>query len=130
MVDEAWLRERGYMLVGETAIRQPPPASSPQGEGGSDDVPESLLLANVRRCARERGFLVYHTYSSRKSEAGFPDLTLVRPGRLIFAEVKTRIGKLTRQQEMWLDLLKRSVPGVEVVVWRPSDWPDLREQLR
>ena len=129
MLDEAWLRERGYRLVGDRAIRRPRQGSSAQGEAEGDALPEAALLAKVRRCAREQGYLTYHTYSSRKSEEGYPDLTLVRPGRLIFAELKSTRGKVTREQHLWLDMLQRSVPQVEVEIWRPSDYEKIVQTL-
>lgn len=64
----------------------------------------------------------YHTHDSRRSEAGFPDLTLVRPPRLIFVELKTHSGWFDFEQPIWLDALHRC--GVEVYVWRPMHWLD------
>jgi VRR-NUC domain len=49
--------------------------------------------------------------------AGFPDLVLVRPPRVIFAELKTEDGKLDPLQQLWIDKLRRTL--VEVFVWRP-----------
>lgn len=88
-------------------------------------MPEKALLANVRNLATRHGFLVYHTHRSDKSEPGFPDLVLCKPGRLLFIELKSATGKVTEDQMRWLELLKRSVPGVEVYLWRPSDWPSI-----
>jgi VRR-NUC domain len=65
----------------------------------------------------------YHTFDSRRSTPGFPDLTLVRPPRLIFAEIKTERGRVTRDQWGWLaDLV---ACGAECYVWRPSDRADV-----
>ena len=60
--------------------------------------------------------------------AGFPDLVLVRDGRLIFAELKRESGKLTPEQEGWLELLRATSAGV--YVFRPSDWALIEELLR
>jgi hypothetical protein len=128
--DEAWLRERGYRLVGDTAVRVPAHATRLWAPRGCDEPPEATLLAQVRRCARAHGYCVYHTRDSRGSDCGFPDLCLVRPGRLIFAELKSAQGKLTREQHLWLDMLRRSVPGVSAHVWRPADWSTIQEVLR
>lgn len=51
---------------------------------------------------------------------GYPDLTLVRGERLIFAELKSMKGAVSADQDGWLDAL-RGV-GVEVYVWTPADW--------
>lgn len=62
----------------------------------------------------------YHTFDSRRSTYGFPDLVLVRRPRLIFAELKTETGRLTRDQQDWLEDLDACGPA-ETYVWRPSD---------
>jgi hypothetical protein len=64
------------------------------------------------------GWFVYHTYDSRRSEPGFPDLTMVHSG-VVFAELKTDKGRLTADQEAWLERLRSA--GAEVYVWRPRD---------
>lgn len=52
--------------------------------------------------------------------AGWPDLLLWRPGRIIAVELKTDVGKVTDDQEDVLRSLAEA--GVESFVWRPSDW--------
>lgn len=75
----------------------------------------------------------YHTFSSRKSAAGFPDLVLAKrfgdDAQLIFAELKTELGKLTDEQAGWISLLS-AVPGITVRVWRPSDQKEIEGILR
>lgn len=78
--------------------------------------------------ARDLGWMVYHTYNSRRSEPGFPDLTMVRRGRVIFAELKTEEGKLAPEQDVWLTSLAEC-EDIEVYVWRPSEWEDIQEVL-
>ena len=129
MYDESWLRNRGYQLVGDRAVRVPAPATRLWAGGRGDDTPESTLLARVRRCARAHGYCVYHTRDSRGSDCGFPDLCLVRPGRLIFAELKSTRGKLTREQQRGLSLLQHSIPAVETYTWRPADWLHMQQLL-
>ena len=60
--------------------------------------------------------------------AGFPDLVLVRPPRVLFVELKSDTGKLTDAQRVWLNQL--SLCGQEFYVWRPSDWARVEEALR
>jgi hypothetical protein len=79
--------------------------------------------------ARLRGWRIYHTNDSRRSEPGFPDLCLVRRGRLAFAELKTETGKITTAQHEWLADFS-ACPGLLVYVWRPSDWPEVQRVLR
>ncbi|MGD0312499.1 MAG: VRR-NUC domain-containing protein [Acidimicrobiales bacterium] len=52
---------------------------------------------------------------------GWPDLTLVRDNRIVFAELKSARGRLSDEQQDWLDVLDRAA---EVHVWRPAEWCD------
>ncbi len=126
---EQELIAKGFRVQGTHASRAPQDASRGQDDAQARDLPESSLRARVRRCALENSFLTYHTYDSRRSEYGYPDLTLAKPGRLIFAELKARTGKLTHEQEVWLDILRHSVPGVEAYCWRPSDFNNIVQIL-
>jgi hypothetical protein len=56
-----------------------------------------------------------------QGHVGFPDLVLLRPPRLIFAELKTARGRVDFGQATWLNGLD-AVPHVEQFVWRPADW--------
>jgi VRR-NUC domain len=71
---------------------------------------------------------VFHVHDARRSNPGWPDLTLARGTRLVFAELKTAKGRVRAEQREWLDALE--VAGVQVFVWRPSDWPAIRDALR
>lgn len=105
-----------------------PVASTPTP--GARAMPERALLAQVRRLAQEQGWLVYHTWRSEHSEPGFPDVVLAKPGRLLFVELKSAQGKVTVEQQQWLEVLKRSVPGIEIYLWRPADLPEILEVLQ
>lgn len=59
--------------------------------------------------------------------AGFPDLVLVRD-RVVYAEMKTKIGRVTAAQQAWHDRLRAA--GAEVHVWRPTDLEAIRQCLR
>jgi hypothetical protein len=58
---------------------------------------------------------------------GFPDLVLVRD-RVIFAELKGELGRLTSDQRNWVGNLDRA--GAEVHVWRPIDLEEIECTLR
>jgi hypothetical protein len=60
--------------------------------------------------------------------AGWPDLVLIRTGRLVFAELKRQGEKPTGLQSHVLGVLGSSC--AEVYVWRPADWPAIMEILR
>ena len=96
-------------------------------------VSEKAFQQAVVRLAKERGWLVYHTHDSRKSPAGYPDLTLARlpgkdrPGELVIAELKVD-APLTIEQEVWLATLSH-VTQTRTYLWRPEDMGLIREVL-
>jgi hypothetical protein len=90
--------------------------------------PEAALQNQVLALARLYNWRAYHTFDSRKSPPGFPDLVLVRGKRLIFAELKTQRGRLTLDQSAWLEDLRATC--AEVYVWRPADLPIVAAVLR
>jgi hypothetical protein len=81
---------------------------------------EAQLLNCVKDCALLFGWKFYHPWMSVKSARGYPDCTMVRGDRLIFAELKSERGRVTEAQLAWLLDLKRA--GVETHILRPSDW--------
>jgi len=70
----------------------------------------------------------YHTYDSRRSNPGWPDLVLVRPPEIVYVELKTDKGRLTAHQRAWLAVLEDC--GQEVHVWRPRDLEVVHERLK
>lgn len=105
--------------------------------GQSLRLTEKHFLQQVIDLAHILGYRAYHTWSSIHSEAGFPDLVLVRPGpepgdgrgRLIFAELKTDSGEVMPAQQVWLDDLG-SCAGAEVYLWRPAHWDEIVKTLQ
>ncbi len=81
---------------------------------------EAAFLALVVGTARRLGWKVYHTWRSDHSEAGFPDLVLVKGTRMLIWELKTDEGKLSPEQTVWLDALDQ-VETVEPGCVRPTD---------
>ncbi|HMM41923.1 MAG TPA: hypothetical protein PKA95_08485 [Thermomicrobiales bacterium] len=70
--------------------------------------------------ARALGWLVYRTWNSQHSPAGFPDLVLVRGDVLIVAELKREIGyEVSPAQERWLSAL---AAVARAYVWHPRHW--------
>ena len=88
---------------------------------------EASFQKQVIVWAEQRGWFAYHVYDSRRCVAGFPDLVLVRRPHVIFAELKRQDGKVSEDQQAWLDELKAC--GQIAVVWRPSDWQAIAEAL-
>ena len=91
-------------------------------------IREKDFQNQIIKYARACGWLYYHTYDSRRSVPGFPDLTLVRADRLVFAELKIGRRKATKAQRIWLDALRR-VEGAEAYLWYPIDWDHIEETL-
>ena len=98
---------------------------------------EKEFQRSVIEYARMMGWRIHHTrpaltQSGRwitpvQGDVGFPDLVLCRPPRLIFAELKSERGKPSTDQMEWLDALRAC--GVEVYLWRPSDWETVVDVL-
>jgi hypothetical protein len=85
---------------------------------------EETFLRLVVQYARLMRWLVYHTHDARASESGFPDLVFVRGETIIYAELKSRTGKRTAEQELWASAL--GAAGQVVHLWRPGDWNEIQ----
>ena len=83
---------------------------------------EKQLQAAIVDYAAKTGWRAYHTYDSRKSVPGFPDLVLIRRERLVAAELKVGRNKPTRAQWDWLEAFAGT--GAETCVWWDMDWLD------
>jgi hypothetical protein len=91
-------------------------------------ISEKEFQAQILQLARTLGWLCYHTFDSRRSQAGFPDLILIRGESVVFAEVKSEQGQLRAEQSVWLDALRAA--GLCACVWRPGDWAEILRTLR
>jgi len=81
---------------------------------------EKQFEGQIRDLAKLFGWLYYHTWRSIHSPAGFPDVVMVRPPRVIFAELKSFKGKVSDKQQEWLETLKQC-PSLEVFLWRAGE---------
>lgn len=93
------------------------------------EMNEQQFTRQIAELAQLLRWKRYHTWLSRYSPPGFPDEVLVRPPRLIFAELKSEKGKLSESQQEWVAILAK-IPNVEIYVWRPSDLDRIAEILR
>jgi hypothetical protein len=86
-------------------------------------VSEAAWQASVLRLLRQHGYdYVYHTFDSRRSPSGFPDVIACHrePGHVCYAiECKTDTGQVTPAQAAWLEALA-GCTGVVADIWRPS----------
>jgi hypothetical protein len=73
------------------------------------------------------GWMYYHTYSSLRSNEGFPDLVCTRPPEILYAELKSEKGLLTPEQYEWLAALQAC--NQEAYLWRPSDREEIEGRL-
>lgn len=81
---------------------------------------EKTLQRRVEQHAAQFGWLCYHTYDSRRSQPGWPDVFLAHPtGVVLVRELKTMRGRVTKDQRTWLHALEAS--GLDVGIWRPID---------
>ena len=87
---------------------------------------ERQFQTQVVSLAKQFGWMVYHTYDSRRSEPGFPDLVLVRD-RILYRELKSETGRITPTQKQWGERL--TLAGADYAIWRPSDMPHIIKQL-
>jgi hypothetical protein len=118
-----YLREAGIDLTtGKPIVPQEAP-------GPATDISETEFQAAVIQEAKERGWRHYHTFDSRRSAEGFPDLILLRKHRAIVAELKSTKGKVSTAQKNWINAF-RQFGWIEVFVWRPADWPQIKENLK
>lgn len=109
------------------------PVSSPRPAAIREDEWQQTVV----ELAQLLGYRVAHFRAARTRKgwrtpvaadgAGFPDLVLVRHGRLVVAELKSNSGRVTPEQQAWLDAL--TAAGVEAHVWRPRDWHAVLEIL-
>ncbi len=96
----------------------------------ADVMTERELVDAIIEMALTFGWLVHHDRPARTEKgwrtpiqgmAGWPDLALARPPRLLFIEAKSERGTASKAQLAWLYSL-RAVPGIEVYVIKPRDW--------
>ena len=89
-------------------------------------ISEKDFQDTVVTLAKQMGWKVYHTYDSRRSEPGFPDLVLVKD-RIMFIELKSWDGKETPAQAEWMRALGHA-EGL-VAIWRPQHWDWIESAL-
>ena len=72
---------------------------------------EDELQTLICDTAEMAGWLWHHETDSRRTRAGYPDLTLARAdsdgngGSVIIVELKSATGKVRPEQQTWLDTL-------------------------
>jgi hypothetical protein len=98
---------------------------------------EAELQSAIIQLAQLLGWRVHHCRPAQdrkgrwltpiSGDAGFPDLCMVRRGHVIFAELKSHVGRMTEDQRAWLHEAGFDYSGggdrcCRACVWRPKDW--------
>jgi hypothetical protein len=69
--------------------------------------------------------------TAMRGHKGFPDYVAVRVEtsgcRVLFIELKSEKGIVSKEQRIWIDILQASQN--EVYVWRPSDFDNIAKVL-
>lgn len=102
-----------------------------------ENISEIAFASQVESLLNLFGWLWCHFRPARSNKGwrtplaghkGLPDYVAVRDGVLLFAELKDRYGKPSREQQEWIDALKAA--GQQVYLWRPGDIDEVTEILR
>jgi hypothetical protein len=116
------------------ALRRTKPGPLGMIRKAQKEMTEDELLRAVLDLAKLYGWRSLHIRPARTDKGwrspvqgdgkGFPDLLLLKEdgGRMIAAELKSDKGRLTKDQEEWLEAFYWCDAQREV--WRPADWND------
>jgi len=92
-------------------------------------ISEKAWQSQVVELAKRLGYeLVYFTWNSQHSPAGFPDLIILDGKVMIVAELKREDGQLSPEQYEWLEGFLEKTP--EVYLWKPSDFDEVVRVLQ
>lgn len=82
---------------------------------------ERQLQDSIFALCRVMRLYVYHTFDSRRSVPGFPDLVIIG-NRVLWRELKDwrPSSRPTREQARVLMRLRNA--GQDAGIWRPADW--------
>jgi hypothetical protein len=73
---------------------------------------EQDIQRGITDLLKQLGFRTYHTWLSKRSDPGFPDVVAVRhrDGAVVAVECKSKNGRVTRDQAEWIHAFQQ-VPG-------------------
>lgn len=114
-------------LMGQTSANHYLPVDKPAS--APRQRPEQEWQETVIAGAQLLGWRCYHTFDSRHSVPGYPDLTLFHPVHgVLFVELKAPNGRLTEAQRDWGRTITEA--GYCWMVAYPDDWDELQDRLR
>lgn len=90
---------------------------------------EKEFQTRIVEAAKLYGWMVYHTFDSRRSDPGFPDLVLVQNRVCLFIELKSEKGRVQPEQQEWRDALDQ-VRKVEANICWPKDEDNIIKGLK
>ena len=85
-------------------------------------MPETELqfTSRVIEWLRREDFKVFHVQDSRYvTGKGWPDLIFTNGKKVYAREIKSKKGKLSKHQQVWLECL--ATAGIDTGVWRVHD---------
>jgi hypothetical protein len=80
---------------------------------------EAIFQMAIIGLIKYRHLWHYHVSDSRTCPPGWPDLVILGPGGILMRELKTEVGRLSKEQVSVIGMLEQA--GMNVAVWRPSD---------
>ena len=101
------------------------------GQGIIAHIDEKAFQTIVVTTAREHGWMVKNNICEHsKSEPGFPDLVMVKEGKILFVELRSDKDKFTAEKHEWLKALsthQRNCGSTFVQLWPISEWDRIKE---
>lgn len=95
---------------------------------------EAEFAKRIEETANYLGLRWHHETDSRKSKAGFPDYTFVGLNGIMFLEIKADKGRVSPQQQAWIESLHRiailSRGLVYAYIAYPKDWDRVLSDLK
>jgi len=102
-----------------------------------EQISEDTFTKQVVDLARWLGWRIMHQRPARTNNswrtaimghAGFPDIIALRGNRRLMAELKSAKGKVTVEQNDWLQAAREA--GFETFIWKPKDIDEIERILR
>ena len=94
----------------------------------ADAMTEDELQQVIVDAALTHGWQVFHDNDSRQNRAGFPDLVLCKPPKVIIIELKSAKGRIRPEQRVWLEALEKC-DTISTGLVRPAELPGLLATL-
>ena len=99
---------------------------------------ESELQQAILQLAEAHNWKAYHVVNVKRnirnrSSIGFPDIVLAHATRgIIFAELKSKTGKVSADQEEWISVLHNAalVRPAESYLWRSDNWKEIERRIK